>query len=191
MLAIRIFNILSTKGCQPLPRWHPFTGILCLISVENRQARCSEVPWCLLVAFGTADHIIIAGHIRDTAWFSKPFAPLIRCASMRLITVVYLWQHVLHPLRFGWRLPEGVVSLLWLWLRRHTSWEEEGLYDSNRATAIQKLPVAPVWLKLWGSQSRREGECELKPERASGIIRARLSLFFHWNDQELFIESFL
>lgn len=63
---------------------------------------------------------------------------------MRLITVVYLWQHVLHPLRFGWWLPEGVVSLLWLWLRHHMCHEKEGHYDSNTATAHQKLPVAPL-----------------------------------------------
>lgn len=126
-----------------------------------------QVPWCLLVAFGTTDHIIIAGHVRDRAWFSKPFAPLIRCASMRLITVVYLWQHVLHPFRFGRWLPEGVVSLLRLWLRHHTNWEGEGRYDSNTAMAHQKLPVAPLWFKQWQAEqeTREEEEWEGTRER--------------------------
>lgn len=133
---------------------------VCLISVENWQARYSKVPWCLLVAFGITDHIIIAGHIRDRAWFSKPFAPLIRCASMRLITVVYLWQHVLHPFRFGRWLPEGLVSLLHLWLRHHTSWEREGYCGSNTATPHQKLPVALLLLKHWKPERGTEEEWE-------------------------------
>lgn len=93
----------------------PFHWASCLglISTENWQTTASNALMFSL-AFGITDHIIIGWHNWDKAWFSKALAPLIRCASVRLITVVYQKQHAFHPLglRGGrrWK-PKRVVSL--------------------------------------------------------------------------------
>lgn len=85
----------------------PFHRVSCLglISRENWQTAASNaLMFCL--AFGITDHIIIGWHNRDKAWFSKALAPLIRCASVRLITVVYQKQHTFHP-PLDWGEGEG------------------------------------------------------------------------------------
>lgn len=66
---------------------------LSLISIENWQ---TIPPFALMlkIAFGVADHVIIAWQVRERAWFSKAHTPLIHCASVRLITVLYQEQHV-------------------------------------------------------------------------------------------------
>ncbi len=90
-----------------------WASCLGLMSTENWQTAASNALM-LCLAFGIPDHIIIGWHNWDKAWFSKALAPLIRCASVRLITVVYQKQHAFHPpcILGGrrWK-PERVVSL--------------------------------------------------------------------------------
>ncbi len=124
-----------------------WASCLGLMSTENWQTAASNALM-LCLAFGIPDHIIIGWHNWDKAWFSKALAPLIRCASVRLITVVYQKQHAFHPpcILGGrrWK-PERVVSLPFPSPRSTTNTRvtpRENDFDSSSVSAHHDSPVA-------------------------------------------------